>query len=60
MLLFSQVFRKPLSQLGESFYLVSGSWDEPEVKQLQGSELNVSPLKNCEAYLEDALTASGD
>ncbi|MGI9343307.1 MAG: YhdP family protein, partial [Gammaproteobacteria bacterium] len=60
MLLFSQVFRKPLSQLGESFYLVSGSWDDPVVKQLQGSELNVSPLKNCETYLEDALTASGD
>jgi len=55
MLLFSQIFRKPLSQLGESYHRVTGSWEDPEVKQLQGSEVNVTPLKNCEAYLEEAL-----
>ena len=58
MLLFSQIFRKPLSQLGESYYRVTGSWEEPEVEQLRSSELDVTPLKNCEAYLEDALTRS--
>ncbi|MBT8444340.1 MAG: hypothetical protein KJO13_06315, partial [Gammaproteobacteria bacterium] len=58
MLIFSQIFRKPLSQLGESYYRVTGSWDDPAVKQLQGSEVNVTPLKNCETYLEDALAQS--
>jgi uncharacterized protein YhdP len=58
MLIFSQIFRKPLSQLGESYYRVTGSWDDPAVQQLQGSEVNVTPLKNCEAYLEDALARS--
>jgi len=58
MLIFSQIFRKPLSQLGESYYRVTGSWDDPAVQQLQGSEVNVTPLKNCETYLEDALARS--
>lgn len=58
MLLFSQIFRKPLSQLGESYYRVTGNWDDPEVRQLQGSEVGVTPLKNCEAYLENALAKS--
>ena len=58
MLLFSQIFRKPLSQLGESYYRVTGSWDDPQVKQLAGSEVDVTPLRNCEAYLEAALAKS--
>jgi uncharacterized protein YhdP len=58
MLLFSQIFRKPLSQLGESYYRVTGSWEDPQVKQLQGSEVDVTPLRNCEAYLEAALQKS--
>jgi uncharacterized protein (TIGR02099 family) len=58
MLIFSQIFRKPLSQLGESYYRITGSWDDPAVDQLQGNEVNVTPLKNCEAYLEDALKQS--
>jgi len=57
-LLFSQIFRKPLSQLGESYYRVTGSWEDPVVEQLQGSEVGVTPLKDCDAYLEDALTQS--
>lgn len=57
-LLFSQIFRKPLSQLGESYYSVTGSWEDPQVKQLAGSEVDVTPLKNCEAYVEAALAKS--
>jgi uncharacterized protein YhdP len=57
-LLFSQIFRKPLSQLGESYYRVTGSWEDPQVKQLAGSEVDVTPLRNCEAYLEAALAKS--
>ncbi|MFQ5635009.1 MAG: YhdP family protein, partial [Gammaproteobacteria bacterium] len=60
MLLFSQIFRKPLSQLGESYYRVTGSWDNPEIVRLQGSDVDLTPLKNCETYVEDALTAAPD
>jgi uncharacterized protein (TIGR02099 family) len=58
MLLFSQIFQKPLSTLGESYYRISGSWDDPAVEQIRGSDFDVAPLRNCEQYLSDAITES--
>ncbi len=58
MLLFSQIFRKPLSTLGESYYRVKGSWDDPSVEQIQGNALDAAPLRNCEAYLAEAISES--
>lgn len=58
MLLFSQIFRKPLSTLGESYYRVKGSWDDPSVEQIQGNDLDAAPLRNCEAFLADAISES--
>ena len=58
MLLFSQIFQKPLSTLGESYYRITGSWDDPEVEQIRGSDFDVAPLRNCEAYLSEAITES--
>jgi len=58
MLLFSQIFHKPLSTLGESYYRVTGSWDDPVVEQIRGNDLDVAPLRNCEAFLADAITES--
>jgi uncharacterized protein (TIGR02099 family) len=54
-LLISQIFRKPLSSLGESYYRVSGSWDKPAVLKMQRSEVDVTPFKDCERYLVEAL-----
>jgi uncharacterized protein (TIGR02099 family) len=51
MLLFSEIFKKPLSTLGESYYRVQGGWDNPDVVRIQGDELDLTPLKNCEQYL---------
>lgn len=58
MLLFSQIFHKPLSTLGESYYRVTGPWDDSIVEQITGTALDVAPLRNCEAYLSDAITES--
>lgn len=58
MLLFSQIFREPLSQLGESYYRITGGWDDPLVEQIQRSELDETPLKNCEENLALAVTES--
>jgi len=58
MLLFSQIFHKPLSTLGESYYRVTGSWDDPAVEQIRGNDLDVTPLRNCKKYLSDAITES--
>jgi len=56
MLIFSQIFRKPLSFLGESYYQITGAWDEPDIKRIQGDELNVAPLRNCDAFLLESIT----
>ena len=56
MLIFSQIFRKPLSMLGESFYRISGNWDDPAVEPIQGDELDVAPLRDCEAFLSESIT----
>jgi len=30
--LFSQIFRKPLQEMGQYYYTVQGSWDEPAIE----------------------------
>ena len=55
-LIFSQIFRKPLSVLGESYYQITGGWDDPDVRRIQGDELNVAPLRNCDAFLSESIT----
>ncbi len=54
-LLISQIFRKPLSSLGETYYRVSGSWDQPLIEKVQRSDVDVTPFKDCERYLAEAL-----
>ncbi len=54
-LLISQIFRKPLSSLGESYYRVSGSWDQPVVDKVQKSQVDITPIQDCERYLAEAL-----
>jgi uncharacterized protein (TIGR02099 family) len=58
MLLISQLFRKPLSTLGESYYHVSGNWDQPEVLRVQRSEVDTVPYKDCEKEVNAALEAA--
>ena len=59
MLLISQLFRKPLSTLGESYYRVSGGWDKPEVLRVQRSEVDTAAFKDCEKEVTAALEATG-
>ncbi len=58
MLLISQIFRRPLSALGESYYRVVGAWDNPAVNRVQRSEVDIQPFRNCEQYLARVLPAS--
>ncbi len=37
-LLFTQVFKQPLRGLARGYYRITGSWDNPIVKKVQGSE----------------------
>ncbi|MEO7386893.1 MAG: DUF3971 domain-containing protein, partial [Gammaproteobacteria bacterium] len=54
-LLISQIFRKPLSSLGESYYRVSGGWDKPVVDKVQKSDVDLAPFRDCERYLAEEL-----
>jgi uncharacterized protein (TIGR02099 family) len=55
-LLIAQVFRKPLSSLGESYYKVTGDWEAPVVTRVQRSEVDITPFRDCERYLTEALS----
>ncbi|MEO8443946.1 MAG: DUF3971 domain-containing protein [Gammaproteobacteria bacterium] len=54
-LLISQLFRKPLSSLGETYYRVSGPWDQPVVDKVQKNEVDLAPFGDCERYLAEVL-----
>ena len=57
MLLISQIFRKPLSALGESYYRVSGKWDKPVIDRIQHSQVDTAAFKDCEQELATTLQA---
>jgi uncharacterized protein (TIGR02099 family) len=54
-LLISQLFRKPLSTLGESYYRISGGWNRPVVDKVQKGDVDLAPFRDCERYLAEAL-----
>jgi uncharacterized protein YhdP len=53
MLLISRLFRDRLSSIGESYYTVSGSWDEPVATKIKRSKVNTAPFRDCENELPD-------
>ncbi len=60
MLLIEQLFRKPLSTLGESYYRVSGGWDKPDVVRVQRGDVDTAAFKDCEQEVTAALEAAQD
>ncbi len=54
-LLISQIFRKQLSQLGESYYQIVGSWENPTIERVQRNEVDSSRFKDCERYLSELI-----
>jgi uncharacterized protein YhdP len=50
-LLITQILKKPLSGLGESYYTISGGWDEPQFVKVERSELDTRPFADCEKQL---------
>lgn len=37
-LIFSQIFKKPLSEVGQVYYGISGSWDEPAIESVTAEQ----------------------
>jgi uncharacterized protein YhdP len=42
LLIFSQIFKRPLKDIGEVYYGVSGSWDDPDIESVDGAALDAS------------------
>jgi uncharacterized protein (TIGR02099 family) len=55
MLLISRIFRKPLSQIGESYYEIQGSWAEPAIDKVQRTDVDTTRFSDCEALLPEIL-----
>jgi uncharacterized protein YhdP len=38
MLIFSQIFKKPLQEMGQVFYGISGPWEDPEIEPVDSDD----------------------
>jgi uncharacterized protein YhdP len=48
LLVFSQIFKKPLKDVGQVYYSVKGSWDAPAIDNLSLDQFaNTSSLAGC-------------
>ena len=55
LLVFSQIFKKPLQEMGQVYYSIDGSWDEPIVDSADASSfMQRSQLAGCIAETEQA------
>lgn len=48
MLIFSQIFKKPLQSVGQVYYGISGAWDEPTIEPISSDEfIRYGDLASC-------------
>jgi uncharacterized protein (TIGR02099 family) len=48
LLIFSQIFKKPLQEVGQVYYAINGSWDEPSIESTSTAAFVASgELANC-------------
>jgi len=50
-LLVTQLLKKPLSGIGENYYVISGGWDAPQFVEVERSKLDTSRFADCETKL---------
>ena len=52
-LLITQIFKKPLSNLGGSYFTLTGSWDDPFLTPVERSEIDTTRFSDCEDQLPE-------
>jgi hypothetical protein len=52
-LLITQIFKKPLSGVGGSYYTITGSWDDPVIESVERSDLDLTAFSECEEQLPE-------
>jgi uncharacterized protein (TIGR02099 family) len=51
--LVAAIFKEPLSSIGETYYSVLESWDEPKIEKVRRSNIDTDRFKNCAANLPE-------
>ena len=46
LLIFSQIFKKPLQEVGQVYYGISGSWDDPDIESTNSAAFVASGAKS--------------
>jgi uncharacterized protein (TIGR02099 family) len=52
-LLITQIFKKPLSNVGGSYFTMTGSWDDPLLTPVAREDIDTSRFSNCEQELPE-------
>jgi uncharacterized protein (TIGR02099 family) len=52
-LLITQIFKKPLSGIGESYFTITGSWDDPVIEPVHRNKLDTTNFADCETQLPE-------
>ena len=53
--LFTKLLRKPLKNIGVSYYSIEGSWDDPKIEKIPPQQIDTTFFDNCEDYLAESL-----
>ena len=56
--LFTKLLRKPLKNIGVSYYSIGGTWDNPEIEKI--SEVDMTFFDDCEDYLPESFENQDD
>ena len=53
--LFTKLLRKPLKNIGVSYYSIEGPWDDPKIETIPPQEIDMTFFDDCEDYLAESL-----
>jgi len=58
--LFTKLLRKPLKNIGVSYYSIGGTWDNPKIEKIPPQEIDMTFFDDCEDYLAESLGNQDD
>jgi len=58
--LFTKLLRKPLKNIGVSYYSIGGTWDNPKIEKIPPQEIDMTFFDDCEDYLAESLESQDD
>ena len=53
--LFTKLLRKPLKNIGVSYYSIGGTWDNPKIEKIPAQEIDMTFFNDCQNYLPESV-----